>query len=154
MLHDAGKLFVDREIIQKAGSLADAEWAIMKSHPSRGAQYLMNQEGVPTMAVIAAFEHHLRYDLTGYPPVPPDWSLNLCSQMTMVSDTFDALLTRRIYKSAWDFPKVSEHMLRLAGSHLHPDLTINFLNLLAQFGEEAPAEAVPDKTAARGCYCE
>ncbi|MCK4620845.1 MAG: HD domain-containing protein [Desulfuromonadales bacterium] len=136
MLHDAGKIFVDKEIIRKPGQLTDEEWQQMQQHPSRGAQYLMSQEGIPQVAICTAFEHHMRYDMTGYPKVPEGWQLNLCSQMTMISDTFDALRTRRSYKEPWDFPKISGLMLKLAGKQLNPYLTMNFLKVLEGLGEQ------------------
>ena len=136
MLHDAGKIFVDMEIVRKPGQLNDEEWQQMQQHPSRGAQYLMNQEGIPQVAILTAFEHHMRYDKTGYPKVPDDWQLNVCSQMTMISDTFDALRTRRSYKEPWDFPKISGLMLQLAGKQLNPYLTMNFLKILEGLGEQ------------------
>jgi HD-GYP domain-containing protein (c-di-GMP phosphodiesterase class II) len=154
MLHDAGKIFVDRTIIQKSGALNDEEFAVMKTHPFRGGQYLLGQEGVPKLAVISAFEHHMRYDLNGYPHPPEGWELNLCSQMTMISDTFDALRTRRIYKDPWDFPVVCGHMLSLAGSQLNEDLTINFLDILARMGDGLPPSQLDDTVPARQCYCE
>ncbi len=154
MLHDAGKIFVDRELIQKAGDLTEEEWAIMKCHPSRGAQYLMGQKGIPTVAVLTAYEHHMRYDLAGYPSVPAKWKLNLCSQMTMISDTFDALRTRRAYKDPWDFPKTSGLMLKLAGKNLNPDLTANFLKVLAEMGEDLPRHSADEKVPLKNNYCE
>ena len=60
MLHDVGKIFVDREILNKPGKLDDREFAMIKEHPSRGAQYLMNQEGIPRLALFSAYEHHMR----------------------------------------------------------------------------------------------
>jgi len=135
-LHDAGKIFVDKEIIRKPGQLNDDEWEQMQQHPSRGAQYLMNQEGVPQIAICTAFEHHMRYDKTGYPKVPKGWQINLCSEMTMISDTFDALRTRRTYKEPWDFPKISGLMLELAGKQLNPYLVMNFLKVLEGLGEQ------------------
>jgi hypothetical protein len=154
MLHDAGKIFVDRAIIQKPGKLNEEELAVMQTHPIRGAQYLMGQEGVPKLAVISAFEHHMRYDLKGYPPPPEGWKLNLCSQMTMISDTFDALRTRRVYKDPWDFPAVCGHMLTLAGNQLNADLTINFLDILAKQGDGLPPSQLEDDVPQRESYCE
>lgn len=136
LLHDAGKIFVDKEIIRQPGQLTDEEWQEMKKHPMRGAQYLMGQEGVPQLAILTAFEHHMRYDMQGYPTPPPGWKLNICSQMTMVSDTFDALRTRRTYKEPWDFPQICGLMLKLAGKQLNPHLTLNFLKLLKDSGDE------------------
>lgn len=154
MLHDCGKLFVDRMIVQKPGALTDEEYAAMQTHPLRGARYLLGQEGIPRLAVISAYEHHMRFDLKGYPQPPPGWSLNLCSQMTMISDTFDALRTRRIYKDPWDFPTTCSHMLTLAGSQLNEELTVNFLGLLAKMGDGLPPAQLDDAVPARQCYCE
>jgi HD-GYP domain-containing protein (c-di-GMP phosphodiesterase class II) len=135
MLHDAGKIFIDKEIIRKPGEMTDEELEKMKTHPARGAQYLMKQPNLPKIAVIAAYEHHLHYDKSGYPTVPEDWTLNMVSQITMISDIFDALRTRRSYKDPWDFPKISGIMLELAGKHLNPYLTINFLNIISRYGD-------------------
>jgi HD-GYP domain-containing protein (c-di-GMP phosphodiesterase class II) len=142
LLHDAGKIFVDKEIIRKPGQLSDDEWKQMQKHPARGAQYLMSQEGLPQLAILTAFEHHMRYDLSGYPQVSDDWQLNICSQITMISDTFDALRTRRSYKEPWDLPKISGLFLDIAGKQLNPYLAMNFLKLLEQMGEEVLEEGI------------
>ncbi|PKN12950.1 MAG: HD family phosphohydrolase [Deltaproteobacteria bacterium HGW-Deltaproteobacteria-4] len=138
LLHDVGKIFTDQQLLKKPAALTTEEWQLMKRHPSRGAQYLLNQPDVPKIAVITAFEHHMRYDQTGYPRMAAGWKLSLCSQMTMISDTFDALRTRRIYKDSWDFPKISGHMLNLGGTQLNPELTLNFLNVLRKMEESSP----------------
>ncbi len=138
LLHDVGKIFTDQQLLKKPAALTTEEWQLMKRHPSRGAQYLLNQPDVPKIAVITAFEHHMRYDQTGYPRTAAGWKLSLCSQMTMISDTFDALRTRRIYKDSWDFPKISGHMLNLGGTQLNPELTLNFLNVLRKMEESSP----------------
>lgn len=142
MLHDAGKIFVDKEIIRGTHQLTDTEWQEIKKHPTRGAQYLMGQDGVPQIAILTAFEHHMRYDMTGYPEPPPRWRCNLCSQMTMISDTFDALRTRRAYKEPWDLPQISGRMLEVAGTQLNPYLTMNFLKLLKNFGDNIIADGL------------
>ncbi len=163
MLHDAGKIFVDKEIINHPGQLSDEQWQQMQKHPMRGAQYLLGQKGIPQLAILAAFEHHMRYDLTGYPPPPPDWTLNICSQMTMISDTFDALRTKRSYKEPWDFPAICGRMLDVAGSQLNPYLTMNFLKVLEKSGRDLIEEGIDlaadvpelsEEQLARRCVCE
>ncbi len=136
MLHDAGKIFIDKEIIRKPGQLTEEEWNKMRQHPSRGAQYLMSQDGIPKLAILTAFEHHMRYDQTGYPQMPKTWKTNVCSQMTMISDTFDALRTKRSYKEPWDLPKICGLLLNIAGTQLNPYLVMNFLKLLGKMGED------------------
>jgi len=130
MLHDIGKLFIPEEIVTKPGALSDAEFKLMQEHPVKGARYLMEQAGAPRIAAIAAYEHHAKFDLTGYPAFAPGWRLNLGSHLTMISDFFDATRTRRSYREPLPLDQIMNLMGSLAGSHLHPDLTRNFLQLV------------------------
>ena len=116
--------------------LTDDEWQAMQSHPVHGAHYLLNTPGMPRTAVMTAFEHHMKYDMTGYPKVPPGWQTNLCSQITTISDFFDALRTKRIYRDAMDFEKVAGIMLEISGTDLNPALTLNFIKVLRKMGEQ------------------
>jgi HD-GYP domain-containing protein (c-di-GMP phosphodiesterase class II) len=130
MLHDMGKLFIPEEILVKPGELDEKEWALMRQHPVRGAMYLLNSPGVPQLAVLNAFEHHMRYDGTGYPSTYKGWRQHLCSQMTAVSDTFDALRSERCYQGAMEYDVIATIMGKLAGSQLNPLLVRNFLGIL------------------------
>ena len=130
MLHDIGKLFVPEEVLNKAGKLSDEEWEMIRQHPLRGAQYLLDTPGVPRLAIVTAYEHHMKFNLGGYPRIAEGWQQNLCSQMTTVSDFYDALRTKRAYRGALEFETVAATMLDLAGTDLHPALTRNFLKVL------------------------
>lgn len=130
MLHDVGKLFLPEEILNKPARLDPGEWEILKEHPIKGAEYLVQTPGVPRMAVINAYEHHMRYDQRGYPTVDADWEQNLCSHMTAISDVFDSLRTKRPYRSPSDVDEVLVYMSSLAGTQLHPILVENFLRLM------------------------
>lgn len=133
MLHDVGKCFLPPDLLRKEGKLAEEEWALMQQHPVRGAEYLLRTGGIPPLAVIVAFEHHVRFNRQGYPPVPPGWRLNLCSQMTAISDFFDALHTRRSYRPPLEVEEIAATMRSLAGTELHPVLTENFLQIYSYF---------------------
>lgn len=130
MLHDIGKLFVPKDILNKPTPLTDKEWKLMRDHPVRGAEYLLDTPGVPRMAVISAYEHHLRFDLRGYPDVSENWQQNLCSQLTTISDIFDALSTHRPYRDPLEPAAVRVNIQQLVGTQLHPLLAENFLKLM------------------------
>jgi HD-GYP domain-containing protein (c-di-GMP phosphodiesterase class II) len=130
LLHDVGKQFVPKDILNKPGKLDEREWAIMQQHPVTGAEYLLNCPGVPPLAVVTAFEHHVRYNLSGYPKVPPDWRQHLCSQMTTVSDIYDATRTHRPYSPPIPPERCAEILQNLAGQQVHPHLAANFLYLI------------------------
>lgn len=132
MLHDIGKLFIPEEIITKTGALTDQEYELMQTHSVKGARFLLDTPGVPRLAIINAFEHHLKYDLSGYPKVPAGWNQNICSQMTAISDLFDAMRTRRTYSEPIEPAKIAGFMLERLGSDLHPTLTRNFLMILSR----------------------
>lgn len=131
MLHDIGKLFIPEEIITKNGKLSDDEFRLIRSHPLKGARYLLDIAGAPRLAIVNAFEHHLKFDLSGYPRVPAGWRQNLCSQMTTISDIFDALRTKRSYRDPLPLEKIVTMLREMSGSELHPVLTDNFLSILA-----------------------
>jgi HD-GYP domain-containing protein (c-di-GMP phosphodiesterase class II) len=135
LLHDIGKLFVPQEILQKPGELNDREWQLIQAHPRLGAEYLVNTPGVPRLAVITAYEHHMRYDGAGYPRATRNWQQHLCSQMTTISDFFDALRTHRSYRVSMDFAKTARIMLEEAGTALHPLLVKNFLTALSHLDQ-------------------
>jgi HD-GYP domain-containing protein (c-di-GMP phosphodiesterase class II) len=132
MLHDIGKLFIPEEILTKKDKLTQDEFDIMKQHPVKGARHLLESHGVPRLAVIAAYEHHMKFNLTGYPRVSAGWQQNLCSHMTMISDFFDALRTRRSYREPLPLPVIAGMMQDMMGTDLHPVLTRNFLRIISE----------------------
>jgi len=132
LLHDIGKLSVPEEILSKPGALSQEERELIEQHPVQGAHYLLDMPGVPKLAVVCSYEHHMKYDGTGYPAVSIGWSQNLCSQITAVSDYFDALRTNRSYRGALEYSTVAALMVEVSGTYLHPLLTRNFLNILGR----------------------
>lgn len=136
MLHDVGKLFLPIEILNKPARLDTREWEVLKSHAVKGAEYLVKTPGVPRLAVINAYEHHMRYDQRGYPSVGRDWQQSMCSQMTAISDVYDALRTFRPYRQPLEVREVLDNMAQLKGSQLHPLLVDNFLRLMKRVHPE------------------
>jgi HD-GYP domain-containing protein (c-di-GMP phosphodiesterase class II) len=130
LLHDTGKLYVPEEILNKPGRLDDSEWEMIRQHPQRGAEYLLDNPGIPPLAVVVAYEHHMQYDNSGYPNVSKDWRQNMCSQMTAISDFFDAMRTKRIYRDALETKIIADQMVKISGTGLNPVLTKNFLILI------------------------
>lgn len=131
LLHDVGKMFIPPAILSKSGQLDPEEWRIMQQHPRLGAEYLLSVPGVPRLAVVTAFEHHMRYDGTGYPRTGHPWTQHLCSHMTAISDTYDAMRTHRAYEESLELDRIITIMLDLAGNKLHPQLTYSFLQMLS-----------------------
>ena len=139
LLHDIGKLFIPDEILNKPGKLDDTEWRIIREHPAKGAEYLLKAKGIPRMAVVGAYEHHMSFDGSGYPDVGDHWRQSLAGHMTAISDLFDSMLTRRSYREPLSLPVVAQTIRHGAGTQLHPMLAENFLQLVRCVAPDTPS---------------
>jgi putative nucleotidyltransferase with HDIG domain len=141
LLHDVGKLRVPAEVLNQTGRLSDAQRAMIMRHPEDGARILLATPGVPELAVIVAFEHHLHHDGgDGYPQVPKSWTVSLASEMTHIADVFDALRSNRPYRAGMARDRIAAIMGRDAGTVFDPELVDVFLNVVVpRTSESAPA---------------
>jgi HD-GYP domain-containing protein (c-di-GMP phosphodiesterase class II) len=129
-MHDAGKMFVSDDILNKPDKLTDEEWKHMREHSAHGAMYILKLDGIPKLAFLAALEHHIRYDGTGYPNLGKNWRPNIVSQMIAIADMFDAMRSRRSYKEPKPDEKIIKILQQESGTAFNPQLTQNFLRLI------------------------
>lgn len=128
LLHDIGKIYISKEVLEKQGKLDSSEWAEMKKHPVYGALYLSTLPDMPALAVIVAFEHHMKFDGTGYPETRRRGKKqHIISQIVALSDFFDALRTERTYRKALDVPVIAGLIKEATGKDFNPLLTENFI---------------------------
>lgn len=128
LLHDMGKLFVPKEIIEKQTMLDEHEWSAMKLHPTYGAIYLSKLPEVSKGAVVAAYEHHMKYDGSGYPQAKiKTKKQHLISQLVAISDVFDALRTKRAYRPSFEVPAITAVLKEGSGKDFNPVLVDNFI---------------------------
>ncbi|MDP1809343.1 MAG: HD-GYP domain-containing protein [Actinomycetota bacterium] len=97
LLHDIGKVNIPKEIINKPGRLTAEEWRLMKRHPIESTQILSGLPSLEPSALIVAFEHHIGYDLSGYPVRAEGRTPHLFSRIVQIADTYDGLTSRRSY---------------------------------------------------------
>jgi HD-GYP domain-containing protein (c-di-GMP phosphodiesterase class II) len=133
LLHDVGKLQMPIEVLNKTEKLTEDEWQLIRRHPIEGAKFLINAPGVPRLAVTTAYEHHIRFDASGYPHSAGLREQNISSHMTALSDTYDSMLTHRPYSAAAPLEEVATTLKYMGGSQLHPLLTENFMRILDKF---------------------
>jgi HD-GYP domain-containing protein (c-di-GMP phosphodiesterase class II) len=102
LLHDVGKARIPLEILNKTGGLDEQEWKTMQDHPWLGALTLFGLRGydeIPYRSILAAYEHHMKADLTGYPRAVRPRALGIFTRIVAVADGFDAATTRRAYRT-------------------------------------------------------
>jgi putative nucleotidyltransferase with HDIG domain len=137
LFHDIGKTKIPKEILNKTGKLLPEELAMMRSHPIFGVETVMAMKEwgeLSSRMIDAAFEHHLKYDLTGYPKPTHKRRLTLFGRIIAVADFYDTLVRPR---GSNRFPYVSEKilgiMLERSGKDFDPALVKVFINMIGVF---------------------
>ncbi len=133
LLHDIGKLIIDREIINKPGRLTTAEFEKIKQHPSSGADIAKKMEGVSDEVVDIILAHHLRYDRQGYPADARGKRVSILADMAAIADIYDAMTTLRSYQRPMTPRKAIERLRELSGTALHPKLLAHLVDFLGEY---------------------
>ena len=133
MMHDIGKSLLPKEILNKPGKLTSEEFGLIQRHPQDGVHILRETPGVPDLALVVAFEHHMRYNHNGYPRPRHPRPLHPCSLMTNLADTYDAMRSRRAYQEEYPPEKVAAVISDRAGTDYHPRLAQAFLQIMGAY---------------------
>lgn len=128
LLHDVGKTGVSEQIIRKPGGLSSEEWEKIKEHPQLGSNIIKRMEGVNEAVGRVIFEHHIKYDHSGYPQTTS--SLHPLSQIVTVCDAYDALTTLRVYQKPHDPLEAIKILDSFSGRHFNPDVMKAFVNMM------------------------
>ena len=129
LMHDIGKIGIPDRILNKPARLTDEEYAIMKSHASRGAEILKDFTLIDHV-VDGALHHHERYDGRGYPSGLKGEEIPLYGRIIGVADAFDAMTANRVYRKQMDFDYVLGEMHRGRGTQFDPQIVDILLRLI------------------------
>lgn len=120
LLHDVGKTQLALEVIRKPSSLTLEEFEDVKKHPEEGFKILSEMEFINPISAKIVREHHMGYDLSGYPNAEEGYKLEPLSHIISTSDCYDALTTLRTYQK----PRIPKEalvlMTKMAGKSLDP----------------------------------
>lgn len=131
LFHDIGKLYISRKIIQKPAKLTDEEFTKIKSHVTVGAEIMLKYvESLGLLPVIVCFEHHLRYDLKGYPKVSFYEKPHIVSLIVSICDVYDALSQKRGYKSDYPTEMIYSLMIKERQEAFDPTLLDKFFKTM------------------------
>ncbi|OHD27362.1 MAG: phosphohydrolase [Spirochaetes bacterium GWB1_59_5] len=155
MLHDVGKVAISDVILKKPAKFTPEEFIIMQTHTCSGARLFDDpQSDFDTIAAEVALTHHENWDGTGYPgwidpvsgivlrkdadgnPVKRRGDeIPLWGRIVAIADVYDALMSRRVYKEAWDETAVLEEIRSLSGAKFDPELIEVFFEVLPRIRE-------------------
>lgn len=133
-MHDIGKIAIPDAILLKPGKLTPEEFQIMKDHTNYGYNLLKaSSRSIIRAAATIAYTHHEKFDGTGYPRGLRGDTIPLFGRITAIADVFDALMSKRVYKTAWSSHDVKTHFIEQKGQHFDPELTDLFLENFDKF---------------------
>ncbi|HTQ39833.1 MAG TPA: HD domain-containing phosphohydrolase [Pirellulales bacterium] len=138
-LHDIGKVGIPDHVLLKPGLLSAAEFEVMKTHSSLGAETLgaaleqYPQAKFLKMARDIAATHHEHWDGSGYPNGLAGKQIPLCGRIVAVADVYDALCSKRVYKEAYGHEVARSIIIDAAGKHFDPGIVKAFLACEDQF---------------------
>lgn len=140
-LHDIGKIGIPDFVLLKPGRLDDKEYKIMQKHTSIGHKALStaiekypNEEYLKMSAEIA-LNHHEKYDGSGYPSGMKEDEIPLSARIVALADVYDALVSKRVYKSAMPHDTARSIIVSERGKHFDPMVVDAFLRCEQQFIE-------------------
>lgn len=127
-LHDAGKVGIERCILDKPGPLTDLEYNRIKAHPGISAALLKNVKCLSDHAPLVR-HHHERFDGNGYPDRLKGTEIPMGSRILAVADTYDAMTSDRAYRKGLPDKIAREEMIRYSGKMYDPEVVEAFLEI-------------------------
>ena len=121
LLHDIGKIAIPDKILNKPGRLTDEEFAVMKSHTTRGAKILKGISTIPHIVEGAKY-HHEKWDGSGYPEGLKGEQIPFVARIICCADCFDAMATKRVYKEPISLENIAQEFKRCEGTHFDPQI--------------------------------
>ena len=122
LIHDVGKMFVAKDVLNKPGKLTPEEFVEIKKHSTLGYEYLSGNPEIPENSKAAALYHHERFDGSGYPAGFTGDSIPLFGRIISVADVYDALTSDRPYRKALLPSDAIEYIMGGYGTMFDPDV--------------------------------
>lgn len=129
LLHDLGKIGIPDSILHKPSGLTDEEWVIMRKHPQFAHDMLYPIEYLRP-ALDIPYNHHEKWDGTGYPRGSRGEEIPLAARLFAVIDVWDALTSNRPYRPAWSDEEALTYIREQSGRHFDPQVVELFFKVI------------------------
>ena len=129
LLHDIGKIAIPDAILLKPGALSAEEWVLMRQHPLYAFDLLKSVDYLQS-AINIPYNHHEKWDGSGYPRGLAGDEIPLEARIFAVVDVLDAVTNPRPYrKEVWSRAQAREHIQSGAGTHFDPEVVTAFMDV-------------------------
>jgi len=133
-MHDIGKVAIADSILNKPGRFDEKEREIMNTHAKLGYEMLKHSDRpLLKTAAIVSFQHHEKWDGSGYPNGLKEEEIHIFGRITALADVFDALGSDRCYKKAWEDDRIFKLFKEERAKHFDPKLVDIFFEHLEEF---------------------
>jgi HD-GYP domain-containing protein (c-di-GMP phosphodiesterase class II) len=122
MLHDLGKRFIPLSVLTKPAKLDREERAIIETHPLRGYEELCQRDDVSFEQLMMTYQHHEKWDGSGYPVGIARDEIHPWARMLAVVDVFDAMTGMRPYRKPATLQSAMDYIRQGAGTHFDPEV--------------------------------
>jgi HD-GYP domain-containing protein (c-di-GMP phosphodiesterase class II) len=136
LFHDIGKVYIPQNVLNYPGKLSDKDWELMKYHTIFGVKELSRVKSLRevTEALFVTLQHHINYNMDGYPQKPGEWELPLFTRIVTVADYFDAMTSPRAYcKTPMTADKALRYIMLKSGEIFDPFIAKVFIQAMGLF---------------------
>lgn len=133
ILHDIGKVFVTKDVLNKPGRLSDDEFDEISRHSEFGHEYVLKHFSLPYKSYMAILDHHEKYDGTGYPGAKRGRAISRFGRVIAIADVYDALTSERPYRGAMNPADAIEYIMAGNGTMFDPVFVELFVRKIAPY---------------------
>lgn len=134
LLHDVGKVLLPRDLLYKSEPLVPEEKKELEKHARLGYEILQKYNDISSVAAHVAWQHHERFDGSGYPRGIKGGAIHEFARIVALADVFDAMTTDRVYRRRKIMPHlVLEYLRDSSGTNFDPEIAKVFLQNVAPF---------------------
>lgn len=133
ILHDVGKIKIPKEIIDKPAKLTHEEMKVMELHTQHGFDIVRKELGLSSVAAHIAFQHHERYDGSGYPRGLKGNEIHKYARVAVIADVYDAITADRIYRKSFLPHQAVEYILAMSNTQFDFELAKTFVKRISIF---------------------
>lgn len=133
LLHDIGKVFVDKDVLNKPGKLNDDEFEEIKKHSLLGADHIKNGNYMSNSTYMGILDHHEKFEGGGYPNNVEGEKISLYGRIIAVADVYDALTSDRPYRKALLPSEAMEYIMASNMTQFDPKMVEVFVKKVAPY---------------------
>ncbi|WP_129596587.1 HD-GYP domain-containing protein [Anaerophilus nitritogenes] len=133
ILHDIGKIWIPKEILNKPGKLTDDEYKKVKRHPKVGYDMIKRYDHISSLSAVVVLTHHERYDGRGYPLGKKGEEIHEFARIVAIADVYDALTSDRVYKSKMFPHEAVEYLISMGGHQFDYEIVKKFIVHVAAY---------------------